>query len=338
MKSLLQYYAHLLSLKKFTNALKNISSFYLSRLTGGYFVWGKPFSFFIEPTNLCNLRCTECPVGLKLLKRPQGLLDFDRYKKIIDDISGHAWQLLIYYQGESTIHPQLIPMIEYAYRHKIYTELSTNGVRLGNSKFCRELAESHLSKLIISLDGATEETYKIYRQDGLFHRVVAGTRNFVKIRNSLKKRYPRTVIQFLVMRHNEHEMAAIKKLGKELGVDAVVYKSPQIYDFENAEDILPQNPRFRRYEKENGKYRLKGTYSGYCRKLWFGSVITQDATVIPCCFDKDADYPLGYLNQTDFGTIWNAAAYHRFRRTVVGNRNRVPMCRNCSEGLKTFFK
>lgn len=69
------------------------------------------------------------------------------------------------------------------------------------------------------------------------------------------------------MQHNEHEMQDIQKLGKQLGVDRVVFKSPQIYDFDNAEATLPKNPKYRRYKKVDGKFQLKGSYSGYCKKI-----------------------------------------------------------------------
>ncbi len=337
MKSRFSHYKSLWSTGKATNAFKNISSFYLSRISGKYLVWGKPFSFFIEPTNLCNLRCTECPVGLQTLERPQGYMPLEQYRNIIDDISGHTWHLLLYFQGEPAMHPDITKMINYAHQKKIFTEMSTNGTRLASRSFAAELAASSLGKLIISLDGASETTYQFYRQKGLFSRVIKGIRQVVAERNQLKKKFPRIVIQFLVMRHNEHEIAAVKNLGKQLGVDKVIFKSPQIYDFENAEEILPRNTRFRRYKKMNGEYKLKGSYSGYCKKLWIGSVITQQSTVIPCCFDKDAHFPIGNLSSHKFKEIWENPNYQRFRKNVISNRSGIPMCRNCSEGLRTFF-
>ncbi len=332
------YYKSLWSWRKAGNTFFNLTSYYISRLTRQYIVWGKPFTLFIEPTNRCNLACRECPVGLKLLQRPQGLMDFSLYKTIIDQTSDHLWYLLLYFQGEPAIHPQLIQMIEYAYRRKIFTVISTNGTRLANKQFSNELAASHLGKVIISLDGASEQTYRIYRREGLFYRVVEGIKNLAEARQRLKKSFPQIVIQFLVMRHNEHEIETIRRLGKTLGVDDVILKSPQIYDFENAEDILPENPRFRRYKKVNGSYHLKGSYSGYCRKLWIGSVITQDGTVVPCCFDKDADFPLGNLTKNSFSSIWHSSGYHQFRKKVIKHRRHIPICQNCTEGLKIFFK
>ena len=228
-------------------------------------------------------------------------------------------------------------MIDYAYEKKIFTVISTNGTRLANPRFARELAASKLGRIIFSVDGASEETYKIYRQKGHFHRVIKGIRQFMQARKELGKKFPLADIQFIVMKHNEHEMGAIKKLGKELGVDRVIFKSPQLYNFEDAPSILPRNKKFHRYIKQDGSYRLKGSFSGYCKKIWYGSVITWDRIVIPCCFDKDAHFPLGNLKEQSFAEIWSGANYHAFRQMVTRRRDNIEMCKNCTEGLKIFF-
>ena len=265
-------------------------------------------------------------------------MTFADYKKVVDDIADYTWVLLLYFQGESFINPDILKMIDYAYEKKIFTVISTNGTRLASNEFAQELAASKLGRLILSVDGATEETYKIYRQEGHFHRVVKGVRQFMEARKKLEKGFPRADLQFIVMRHNEHEMEDIQQLGKDLGVDRVIFKSPQIYDFENAEETLPQNPKYRRYEKKNGSFQLKGSYSGYCKKIWYGSAVTWDQKVIPCCFDKDAEFQLGDLAEASFEDVWQSDNYQKFRNLVVNNRDSIEMCRNCTEGLQIFFK
>lgn len=338
MPSYISYLKPLWDRKKFKNASAILSSYFLSRLTGRYYVWGRPYTFIIEPTAICNLRCPQCPVGLQTLVRPQGHLKMEKFQAMIDEIGDYTWVLLLYFQGESFINPDILEMIDYAYQKKIFTVISTNATRLANPDFARQLAASKLGRLILSVDGATEETYKVYRQAGHFHRVIRGIRQFIEARNQLGNKFPWADLQFIVMRHNEHEIEDIKKLGKELGVNRVIFKSPQIYDFENAEATLPRNPKYRRYEKVNGKYQLKGSYSGYCKKIWYGSAITWDNTVIPCCFDKDAEFPLGKIGEHSFEEIWNSENYHRFRQLVVNRRDSIEMCRNCTEGLRIFFK
>ena len=338
MRQYISYLKPLYDTHKLKNTAAILSSYALSRLTGKYFVWGKPYTFIIEPTSACNLRCPQCPVGLQTLNRPQGYMQFADYQKVIDEIAADTWLLLLFFQGESFMNPDILRMVDYAYSRKIFTTISTNGTRLANPQFAHDLAASNLGRLILSVDGATEETYKVYRQAGKFHRVVKGIRNFMDARRKLGKAFPRADLQFIVMRHNEHEMEDIKALGKDLGVDRVIFKSPQIYDFENAEATLPENPRYRRYQKENGEYRLKGSYSGYCKKIWHGSAMTWDQQVIPCCFDKDAEFSLGNMQETPFEEIWQSNKYQQFREYVVKQRDDIEMCRNCTEGLRIFWK
>ncbi|MBN2365484.1 MAG: radical SAM protein, partial [Calditrichaeota bacterium] len=214
--SCIEFLIPLWSWKKFSNAVSMLSSYFLSRLSRRYFVWGKPYTFIIEPSALCNLRCPQCPVGLKTLSRPQNNMTYEDYREIIDQIAGYTWVLLLYFQGESFINPAIIDMINYAYEKGIFTVISSNGNRLANPEFARQLAKSKLGRLILSVDGASEETYKIYRQAGYFRRVIKGIQQLVEERRNLAKGFPRIDIQFIVMRHNEHEMRDIKKLGKEL--------------------------------------------------------------------------------------------------------------------------
>lgn len=338
MRAYISYLAGLWDSYKLVNVITNMSSYYISRLTRRYYVWGKPFSFIIEPTNLCNLRCPECPVGLKALKRPVGVMKYRDYKEAIDDIADYCLYLLLYFQGESFINPDIIDMINYAYDKKMYTVISTNANRLASQDFTDQLAASKLGQMVLSIDGASDETYTIYRQAGKYERVIKGIQSFMKARECLKKKFPRVYLQFIVMKHNEHEMDAIKILGKKLGVDRVIYKSPQVLDPKRAGDIMPQNPKFQRYKKVNGSYKLKGSYTGYCKKIWHGSVLTWDKTVIPCCFDKDAEFPLGNMNGEGFLKIWNGVEYHDFRKGVIKNRDGLEMCRNCTEGIKIFFR
>jgi len=338
MKSYISFLKPLWDWGKFKNASLILSSYFFSRLTRKYFVRGMPYTFIIEPSAICNLRCPQCPVGLEILSRPQGTMTFDEYRKVLNGIAGYAWVLLLYFQGESLLNPSILDMVDYAYEKKIFTVISTNCTRLADPHFAHDLAASNLGRLILSVDGATEKTYRMYRQGGQLHQVLKGIHQLTDARRALDKKFPRIDLQCIVMRHNEHEMEDIRILGKELGVDRVLFKSPQVYDFENADHTLPANPKFRRYRMINGDYRLKGTFSGYCKKIWYGSVITWDRKVLPCCFDKNADYQLGSLDGSSFEAIWNGERYRRFRTSVVNHRDTIDMCKNCTEGLNIFFR
>jgi radical SAM protein with 4Fe4S-binding SPASM domain len=108
----------------------------------------------------------------------------------------------------------------------------------------------------------------------------------------------------------------------------------QISNYENALKFLPKNPKYIRYLVKDGKVSIKNKLKDHCFALWRTSVITWDGKVVPCCFDKDAEYTLGILNGNRFSDIWKSDAYQKFRSAVLADRKQTNMCTNCTEGLK----
>jgi len=70
--------------------------------------------------------------------------------------------------------------------------------------------------------------------------------------------------------------------------------------------------------------------------MWHSCVITWDGQVVPCCFDKDAEHPMGRLDQQNFNEIWHSRAYQNFRESLFHSRSQIEMCKNCSEGSKVW--
>jgi len=136
------------------------------------------------------------------------------------------------------------------------------------------------------------------------------------------------------MKQNEGQLEEVLKYGKDVGVDKVVFKTMQISSYENAIKFLPTNNKYRRYIVEDGSFRIKKGLKNHCFALWRTSVITWDGKVVPCCFDKDAEFELGLLNGKSFKQIWKSEEYQLFRKGVLDNRRGLKMCTNCTEGLK----
>ena len=84
------------SINRSWNAVKVLSSFYISKLTKSPINWGYPVALSFEPTTSCNLRCPECPSGLRSFTRPTGMLESSFFKKVIDETSSHLWYLIFY--------------------------------------------------------------------------------------------------------------------------------------------------------------------------------------------------------------------------------------------------
>lgn len=319
------------------NALRVLSSYYLSKWTKRPIQWGFPISISFEPTTSCNLRCPECPSGLRAFTRPTGMLQNDFFTETIDQLHKDLWYLVFYFQGEPYLNPAFLDMVAYAAKKKkIYTATSTNAHYL-NDENARRTVESGLDRLIISIDGTTQEVYQQYRVGGQLSKVIEGARNIVKWKRELKSNKPFVVFQFLVVKPNEHQLEEVKRLARDIGVDDVWFKTAQVYDYEHdPNQLIPETDRFSRYRKTEQGYVFKGRLANHCWRLWHDPVITWDGLVAPCCFDKDAQHRMGDLKKKSFKEIWKNGEYTKFRRRILQGRKQIDICANCSEGTKVW--
>lgn len=318
------------------NTLSVTGSYLLSKWTGKNLHRGLPMAVSIEPTTSCNLRCPECPSGLRSFTRPTGMLDPELFRNTMDQLKSSLSYLLFYFQGEPYLHPDFLDLVKIASSNGIYTATSTNAHYLDEEN-ARKTVESGLDRLIISIDGTTQDTYSSYRVGGKLDKVLEGAKNIVHWKKKLRSSTPHTIFQFLVVKPNEHQMQDVQRLGKEIGVDEVAFKTAQIYDYEDGSELIPDNDRYSRYRKgADGKYRVKNRLLNHCWKLWHSCVITWDGKVVPCCFDKDAEYVMGDLKEQSFREIWNSDRYNEFRSSVLRSRSEIEMCTNCTEGTRVW--
>jgi len=325
-----------LSIQKILNIALVQISYILSILLRKPLVWGKPFFIGLEPTAVCNLACPQCPTGTGHVKRTDDFLDLDTYKDIVDETAGTTTILSLYNQGEPLLHNSFVDMVKYASDRKVYTVTSTNG-QLLSEEVCGKLVEAGLDRIIISLDGTDRESYQKYRIGGDFEKVKAGIRLLSEARGTTRK--PFIIIQFLVFKHNEEKVSEIRKFGKELGADRVMIKSAQIEYPESIHEWMPVHRKHRRYRKDSsGKWMLKGKLRNRCRRLWYTTVVTTDGLIVPCCFDKLAQYPLGTLGEGSIGEIWKNRDYNDFRERVLRDREGIGICTNCTEGLGRIYR
>jgi len=321
---------------KIWNFLWLILSYWLSKSLGKPLHRGLPAAISIEPTTSCNLRCPECPSGLRSFTRPTGMLQAELFKKAIDELHERLIWLNFYFQGEPYLHPQFTELVRYAHKRGIYTATSTNAHFLTNDN-ARKTVESGLSRLIISIDGTTQETYQAYRVGGKLEKVIEGTKRVLSWKKQLRSPTPHVIFQFLVVKPNEHQIEEVKALAKDLGVDEVQLKTAQIYDYRNGSPLIPMQNRYSRYALQaDGTYQIKNPLENFCWKMWHSCVITWDGKIVPCCFDKDARHTLGNVKNASFRQVWRGEAYRQFRQALLGSRQSIDICQNCTEGMKIF--
>lgn len=325
-----------LSIKRVLNVIQLFLSYQITKIARNPIQWGVPMTISIEPTTACNLRCPECPSGLRSFSRATGNLKSDFFRQVIDQISDKLIYLIFYFQGEPYINPKFLNMVKYANDKGLYTITSTNGHFLDDVN-CKKTIESGLDRIIISIDGTTQETYESYRIGGKLELVKEGARNLVKWKKKMNSHTPHIIFQFLVVKPNEHQVHDIHALAKEIGVDEVKLKSAQIYDYKNGNDLIPSINKYSRYQSDsNGNYTIKNKLLNHCWKLWHACVITWDGIIVPCCFDKDAKHRLGSLQSESFSDIWKNDRYNTFRKSLLNGRKSIDICQNCTEGCKVW--
>jgi radical SAM protein with 4Fe4S-binding SPASM domain len=264
------------------------------------------------------------------------MLEMDLFRKTIDEIRSHAFYLTLYFQGEPYLNPQFLDMVKYASSKRMYVTTSTNAHYL-NEENAKKTVESGLDRLIISIDGTTQETYEQYRVGGELEKVLEGTRNVVAWKKKLKSAKPYLVFQYLVVRPNEHQVQEAELLAKELGVDEIVFKTAQVYDHEMGSPLIPANEKYSRYKQHaDGTFSIKNKLLNQCWKMWQSCVMTWDGRIVPCCFDKDANHVIGNVNEQSFADIWFSDEYQHFRQSLLRSRSEIDICKNCTEGTKVF--
>jgi radical SAM protein with 4Fe4S-binding SPASM domain len=325
-----------ISLRKILNLVLLTISYGLTIATKKYIHWGKPAHIAIEPTSNCNLGCTECPSGNNSLTRRRGNITFDTFKTTIDELQNYTLTCTLYFQGEPFLNPQLFRMLAYLKKKKIYSIISTNAHFLSKEN-CIKLIESGVSRVIISLDAINQKDYSSYRVGGSLDKVIKGTRQFISERKKARKTYPTVILQSLIFRFNDNKISEIKDLSKELKVDKLWLKAPQFYDINNAKKLMSTNPKFARYTISNNHLKLKGKVRNKCWRSWSNPVITVDGDILPCCFDKDANYKIGNIKQ-EFVSAWRSEKISNFRKQIVTGRDKIDICSNCTEGVKYLLR
>ena len=268
-----------------------------------------------------------------------GLLTMEFFHRILDEVKEYAHTMQFYFQGEPLLNKQLPEMIAAAYKLGLYTIVSTNAQAL-NQSTAEALVKSGLNRIIVSIDGFSEESYAAYRVGGSLHKALEGLQYLA---NAKAKYHSRTRIELQVLRlkSNEHEWGWIKKNYNKLGATHLVFKTAQLYDFEHGHPLMPSDERYSRYKKTaDGTYVHKKashlsplTFNlSPCRRLWSGCVITTNGDVLPCCYDKDHRHAYGNITQQSLAELYHSTKANTLRRCVLLNNGKpLEMCKNCNQ-------
>jgi MoaA/NifB/PqqE/SkfB family radical SAM enzyme len=297
-----------------------------------------PYLLIIDPCNFCNLRCPLCPTGLNDLGREQAMMSFEHFKHYFEPHRPYLFETYLHNWGESLINKEVFRMIDHAQRSNVGTNLSSNLV-IATSEDLDNLIDSGLEYLVVSLDGATSDTYLKYRIRGDFDRVVENMSELIRRRNARGKKTPVVEWQYIVMKTNEHEIAQAEAMAKKIGVDLIRFIPVGMpFEFRERKEVAdqwyPQSVKGRVDSDHTEQQYGQANKPAPCFYLYRSMVVNPDGGVSPCCvvYRKNRDFAQLDQGPIDVKAIYNndkfVSARSLFSPEVVENR-RPTVCDTC---------
>lgn len=324
-------------IKAYTNVLKLRMNMALKREA----IHNYPVAAIIEPTSFCNLHCPACPTGLRLDLRPSVSIKEDLFKKAIDEVGDYIFQLYMYNWGEPLLHKQTPELIRYAKDKEIAITLSTNlSIKLTDD-YIERLVKSGLDSMIVSLDGVTEETYTKYRRNGNLALVRENIMRIHQAKQRLGSQTPEVVWQFLVFRHNEHEIDAARAAYKLWGANTLTLQGAEMPLDEYRDGLEPSTlPEYNIYHPDHPGFRAAEDYSKSgraCSWLYGAFVLNPNGKVSPCCAVPAERHDFSsYTASGGFLEAWNSSKFKQARSLFV--RSPKPGDKELTESQKQSLR
>ncbi len=282
-----------------------------------------PIYAVIDPASFCNLRCPGCPTGLRLGWRSTCAIKWELYKGIIDEIGDYLFKLDLFNWGEPLLNKQTPEFIRYAKSKEIKVTVSTNLSLDLSDEYIQSLIKSGLDELIVSIDGATEDTYLEYRRGGNFSLVRDNMQRIQSTKKALRVNTPNVTWQFLVFRHNEHDIEMAKSNYKDWGADSLIVRGAFMpfvkpYDEEFQPSTIPLYNVYLQEQQLQAKSKHQPRRNRPCSWLYEGFTLNSNGKVSPCCaISVEKDDFAEYSPSTGFFHAWNSDRFKRARSHLI---------------------
>jgi len=275
----------------------------------------------IEITNFCNLACPMCP--RHLMEREVKYMEMGLFKKVVDEMKFTTPHVYLHHFGESLFHPKVYEMIKYVEKSGVAAMLSTNATILFE-KQALALLDAKPSYLILSLDGATKETYEKMRKNAVFETVVENIERFMKLRET-KPQYKDICVDLQIIQSVEtaNETEAFRKRWEHYDFHSIKVKKFELWGGQ-VEDIKSLAFDFQ-------TRRPVVTKRHPCYDLWDSIVVLVDGRVVPCCRDYDGKAIVGDLNTMTIKEVWNSDNMISLRKTHLSEKFDNPLCQSCTD-------
>jgi len=257
------------------------------------------------------LGCPLCPTGLNASERKKGVMKFEKFKKIVDEIKNYCIEIHLYNWGEPTLNKELVKMIKYASSLNIWSRISSNLSLNFEDKYLEEFVLSGLGLLHVDIDGLDQDVYEKYRRKGNLKIVLENLRKIINLKKKYNQNSPIIELSMLAMRQNEHQHKEFLKLKEKYDVDEL--KIDKIQHNPNMDEKwLPENKNLVYKTYENGKAESNSANEDekkQCHWPWSGIVINWDGNVNPCCIIDDPKSDFSNINNKSIKQIWNSEEY-----------------------------
>lgn len=291
--------------------LRNLVRSEAARRTGAVRLGSRPVTVMLAPTSACNLGCPFCVTGQRSPARPSGTVQMADYEALVDAVAPDAYCMQLYVYGEPTLHARLPELVARAASRGLYTSTSTNATCL-DRPMADALVASGLDHIVVSIDGARQETYATYRRGGRLVDALRGAAHLRDARRAGGSRRPRIEWRAVVFRHNEDELPAIRRLAARLGADRFVAVPGYVQDPAWAATA----PRFR-----YAAYDYASQAASSCLWPYRRLVVHADGGLSPCCWAYPTPFDFGRLRdirEHGLDALWNNAAYRASRAAIAG--------------------
>jgi radical SAM protein with 4Fe4S-binding SPASM domain len=301
-----------------------------------------PTKITVESGNVCNLRCPLCPTGQGDKSAQKGMMPFETFEKLMDQAGRDLITIRLYNWGEPLLNKDLVRMCELAYQRRVSVKLSSHLNDL-TPELAEGLLRAKVKKIYISADGATPESYAIYRRGGDFEKVMDNIRMLVAKKAELRATFTRVIWLFHVFRHNEHEVEIARKLAGELGVKLqlnMVRTDMGKEIFEDAKHALERDGHWLPEQDEYCAYDRDAETAQrevMCTLPWKDTAVNWDGKVLACCSVYDESHHYGSIHDEDFRSIWNGKMYVEARREILGRPDTADtICKTCKHNGYLF--
>jgi MoaA/NifB/PqqE/SkfB family radical SAM enzyme len=256
---------------------------------------GSPAQIRLEASSFCNLRCPLCMTttgDVHRLAAGGGFLRFEDFLKLLDGHPGLK-RIELSNNGEIFLNPALLSMLELAHQRGVKLT-AENGVNLNKVRpeVLEGLVKYQFRKLVCSIDGASEETYSIYRVRGKFANVINNIRKINELKQRYHSPFPELVWKFIVFGHNEHELPVAREMARELDMEFYPHLNfdPNFSPVRDPEAIRAATGMSAASRDEYEALHGQPYYDYVCHQLWDDPQINWDGKVLGCCINYWGDF------------------------------------------------